>query len=335
MAGGSGTRLWPLSRAGHPKQLIALYGKKTLIEEAYERARFLTSPERILIGTNAKLAAAIEKLLHIGKEQYLVEPEPRNTAPIIAYCIAYLQRNGATDNTPIVVLTADHYIAPKEKWAEKVKMALTKAGERTWCLGIKPTRPDTGYGYIEAGMEIAPGMYAIASFREKPDFATANHYLTTGSHYWNSGMFIFSLGRMREDFRTLQPDMLRLAEQCVQSPAAFSRYFRRMPNISIDYAIMEKSRKIGVVPADFAWDDFGSFEALGRITPATDGNHVVAGRVIAHRAKNNIVRTARTVALLGVENCVVIDDGEVLLIAKREALPEIKELRERVPPELL
>lgn len=335
MAGGSGTRLWPLSRVERPKQLIHLTGKKTLIEEAVERAKLLTTPDRIYIGTNKDLAQKIQKIVKLEKKQYLLEPAARNTAPIIGYFTAFLKAHGADDASGVVVLAADHHIHPAENWAETVKLALARAGERIWCIGIKPTRAEVGYGYIEAGIEIAPRMSAISSFREKPDYQTASHYLTTERHYWNSGMFIFSLGRMREDFRIYQPEMLKQADQCTQNAGNLAKIFPKMQNISIDYAIMEKTKKVGLVQADFSWDDVGSFDALGRIHPADDsGNHVISGKVISHRAKGNIVRTGLTIALLGLENCVLIEDNGVLLIAKREALGDIKALREKAAKEL-
>lgn len=336
MAGGSGTRLWPMSRVNRPKQLINIIGKKTLIELAVERARLLTTPDRIYIGTNKELAAKIQKIVKLDKKQYLLEPVARNTAPIIAYFTSFLKQHGADDSSGVVILAADHHIEPAEKWAETVKLALTRAAERIWLIGIKPTRPDIGYGYIEAGVELSPRMNAIASFREKPDFQTASHYLTTDRHYWNSGMFIFSLGRMREELRIYQAEMLKLADACAQSPSALAKTFAKMQNISIDYAIMEKTKKIGLIQADFLWDDVGSFEALGRIHPVDEtGNHIISGKVISHRAKGNIVKTQLTVSLLGLENCVIVEDNGVLLIAKRDALPEIKDLREKVPKELL
>jgi len=336
MAGGSGTRLWPMSRVSRPKQLIHITGKKTLIEEAVERARLITTPDRIYIGTNKDLAAKIQKIVKLEKKQYLLEPAPRNTAPIIAYFASFLKAHGADDQSGVVILAADHHISPAPAWAETVKLGLARASERIWCLGIKPTRAETGYGYIEAGIEVAPRMSAISSFREKPDYQTASHYLTTERHFWNSGMFIFSLGRIREDFRIYQGEMLKLADQCAQSPANLAKIFPKMQNISIDYAIMEKTKKVGLIQADFSWDDVGSFDALGRIYAADEtGNHIIQGSVISHRARGNIIKTGIKIALLGLENCVLIEDNGILLIAKREALTEIKELREKAPKELL
>ncbi len=336
MAGGSGTRLWPLSRISRPKQLIHVGTKKTLIEEAVDRARLLTTPDRIYIGTNKDLAAKIQKIVKLDKKQYLIEPVARNTAPIIAYFTSYLKQFGADDQSGVVMLAADHHIGQPMQWAETVKLALARAAERIWCLGIKPTRAETGYGYIEAGIEVAPRMSAISSFREKPDYQTANHYLTTERHFWNSGMFIFSLGRIREDFRIYQSEMLKLADLSALSPANLAKNFPKMQNISIDYAIMEKTKKVGLIQADFSWDDVGSFDALSRIYPADEnGNHVIQGNVISHRAKGNIIKTNLTIALLGLENCVLVEDNGVLLIAKREALAEIKELREKAAKELL
>ncbi len=336
MAGGSGTRLWPLSRVSRPKQLIQIGGKKTLIEEAFERARLLTSPDRIYIGTNKDLAAKIQKVIKLDKKQYLIEPEARNTAPIIAYFAAYLKQNGSEDNAGVVILAADHHIEEQDKWVETIKLALSRAGERIWCIGIKPTRAETGYGYLESGIEIVPRMSTISSFREKPDYQTAAHYVTTERHFWNSGMFVFSIGRLREDLRVYQSNMLKLSDACAQNSAGLAKNFPKMENISIDYALMEKTKKVGLIQADFSWDDVGSFDALGRIYPRDEaGNHVVSGSTISHRSKGNIVKTQMKVALLGLENCVIVEDNGVLLVAKREALPEIKELRAKVPKELL
>ncbi|AFM13693.1 mannose-1-phosphate guanylyltransferase [Turneriella parva] len=336
MAGGSGTRLWPMSRVSRPKQLINITGKRSLIEEAVERAKLLTTPDRIYIGTNKDLALKIQKVVKLDKKQYLLEPAARNTAPIIAYFASYLKAHGADDASGLVILAADHHIEPVDKWAETVKLALSRAAERIWCMGIQPTRAETGYGYIEAGIEVAPRMSAISSFREKPDYQTASHYLTTERHFWNSGMFIFSLGRIREDFRIYQSEMLKQADQCAQSTANLAKIFPKMQNISIDYAIMEKTKKVGLIRADFTWDDVGSFDALARIHAAdATGNHVIQGKVISHRAKGNIIKTNFTVALLGLENCVLIEDEGVLLIAKREALPDIRDLREKAPDQLL
>ncbi|MBV6494261.1 MAG: Mannose-1-phosphate guanylyltransferase RfbM [Turneriella sp.] len=336
MAGGSGTRLWPLSRISRPKQLIHIASQKTLIEEAVDRARLLTSNDRIYIGTNKELAIQIQKIVKLDKKQYLLEPAQRNTAPIIAYFLSFLKKNGADDQSGVVILAADHHIAPKEAWVETVKLALKRAGERIWCMGIKPTRAETGYGYIEKGIEIAPRLSAIASFREKPDYQTASHYQTTERHFWNSGMFIFSIARMREDLRIYQSAMLKLADDCAQNPKMFPKSFLKMENISIDYAILEKTKKVGLVEADFLWDDVGSFDAMARIYPADEtGNYVIEGNVICERAKGNIVKSKMTVALLGIENCVIIEDKGVLLVAKREALQEIKELRAKADKKLL
>lgn len=336
MAGGSGTRLWPLSRISRPKQLIRIASSKTLIEEAVDRARLLTTPDRIYIGTNKELASQIQKIVKLDKKQYLLEPTQRNTAPIIAYFTSFLKANGADDHAGVVILAADHHIEPQEAWANTVKLALSRASERLWCIGIKPTRAETGYGYIEIGIEVAPRMSTISSFREKPDYQTANHYQTTERHFWNSGMFVFSISRMREDLRVYQSQMLKLADECAQSAAALQKNFPKMENISIDYAIMEKTKKVGLVEADFAWDDVGSFEAMSRIYKSDEnGNYVIEGNVLSHRAKGNIVKTKMTIALLGLENCVLVEDNGVLLVAKREALAEIKELREKAAKNLL
>ncbi|HRP69668.1 MAG TPA: mannose-1-phosphate guanylyltransferase, partial [Turneriella sp.] len=286
MAGGSGTRLWPLSRISRPKQLIQIASSKTLIEEAVDRARLLTTPDRIYIGTNKELAAQIQKIVKLDKKQYLLEPTQRNTAPIIAYFTSFLKANGADDHSGVVILAADHHIEPQEAWANTVKLALSRANERLWCIGIKPTRAETGYGYIEIGIEVAPRMSTISSFREKPDYQTASHYQTTERHFWNSGMFVFSISRMREDLRVYQSQMLKLADECAQSSAALQKIFPKMENISIDYAIMEKTAEMAVVACDIGWNDIGSWSALGDLVAADASGNRVEGHALLQDSTN-------------------------------------------------
>lgn len=328
MAGGSGTRMWPMSREKRPKQLLSLYSEKSLMQETRDRALELTSEKNIIIGTGSSLKEPIAENLNFSDENFLIEPEAKNTAPIIALFAARLEKMGCNDN-PVMVLSADHFIDPVADWLATVKKVLPHAGERIWCLGIEPSRPDTGYGYIEAGSEINDGLYDIRAFREKPDSRTAEEYFNSGRHYWNSGMFIFTPRIFLKETESTAPEIADLARRGVDAGEKRDQAFRQMPDISVDYAVLEKASSLGVAPCRFQWDDVGSFEAVSRIQKKdTDGNYTErAGTVESLNSGGNIVLTDRKTALLGVENLVIVEHEGVLLVAARDAISDIKKIR--------
>lgn len=332
LAGGSGTRMWPMSRNALPKQLLPVTGKKTLIEETLDRALLLTDRKHIYIGTNAALKKKMKK--KTGKVNYIIEPAARNTAPIIALFCAEIARKKPDSDVPVVVLSADHYIAPAENWAKSVQKTFRYADSKIWCMGIKPTRPDTGYGYIESGEAYAENdMLLIKSFREKPDEKTAAEYAAKPEFSWNSGMFIFSVRLFRNELRQHAPEILSLSDLAVRSKKDLKKYFPDMPDISVDYAVLEKSANTAVVRADFTWDDVGSFPSFARILkPDQAGNYGAAEtHSVAVSATGNIVLSGRKVAFLGVNNLVVIDTKDVLMIADLSQIDKIKELRSLLP----
>lgn len=332
LAGGSGTRLWPMSRNALPKQLLPVTGKKTLIEETLDRALLLTDRKHIFIGTNAALKKKMKK--KTGKVNYLVEPAARNTAPIIALFCAEIARKKPDSDVPVVVLSADHYIAPAENWARSVQKTFPYADNKIWCMGIKPTRPDTGYGYIEGGESYSDNdMFLIKSFREKPDEKTASDYVTRSEFSWNSGMFIFSVRLFRNELKQHAPEILALSDLAVKSKKNLKKYFPDMPDISVDYAVLEKSANTAVIQADFIWDDVGSFPSFARILKADTSDNYAAAEtaVVSVSSKGNIVLSGKKVALLGVNNLVIIDTKDVLMIADRSQIDKIKDLRSLLP----
>ena len=211
MAGGSGTRLWPLSRKTHPKQLLTLFSDNSLIEETVNRALLLTKRSNIYIGTNKQIKNSILKTSKkiIPKNNFIIEPEARNTAPIIALFAQVLKKRKKDMLQPIVVLSADHHITPAEQWAKFVKKSFEYADKKIWCLGIEPKHPDTGFGYIEVDNPIYLDLYKIKAFKEKPDIFTAKEYVESKRFLWNSGMFIWRSSVILNEFSTRLPGIYK------------------------------------------------------------------------------------------------------------------------------
>ncbi|MBX7058209.1 MAG: mannose-1-phosphate guanylyltransferase [Leptospirales bacterium] len=343
MAGGKGERFWPRSRSGHPKQLQRVYSDRTLLQETIARARLITDANRIFVGCNEELKRATLKThRELKPAQFIVEPQGRNTAPIIALAALHFEKKfpGATH----VVLSADHYIAPPEGFRRTMEQALQTA-EAGWLvtLGVRPSRPETGYGYIHSGpsLEDLPA-HRIESFVEKPDIDRARQYLNGGKHFWNSGIFIWKGSAILEQFAQYAPEILEPIQNSFQSATRLTAAFAHLPSQPVDIAILEKSKRIAMTPAEFIWDDVGAWTSLERIRdPDESGNVLVSsGRkpsaVVAHHSKRNILATDRPlVALLGVEDLVVVEEPDVLFIASRKELDRIKELlakmREKAP----
>lgn len=338
MAGGSGTRLWPFSRTDKPKQLLTLYGKVSLLQHTIDRAKLITSEKNIFIGTNKELMKHIRKTTpgFKSKKQFILEPEGKNTAPAIALFITYLASKKVNPDVPLLILSADHFISPAKTWAANIQEAYPELSNRIFCLGVETKRPDTGYGYIEAG----PGLGAnenlreIESFREKPDSATAEKYHADDKYLWNSGVFLFSLGLMLKEFDAHQPAILETAYRFHKAKKAKkTMIFAQMPNISIDYAIMEKSDRLAVISSKITWDDVGSYEALSRIQPSDKQENYTeqAEYVNSQDSKGNIILADKPVNILGIENCIIVEKNGMLLVASRGSIGKIKELRETAP----
>ena len=323
MAGGKGERFWPRSRVSHPKQLQKVYSSRTLLEETILRARTVTDDSRIFIGCNAELKKAILKT-HKGikASQFVVERE----------------FPGAVH----VVLSADHYISPLKAFVSTLRKAIVTArsGEG-WLvtLGVRPNRPETGYGYIAAGEMLSEdagagtAAHAIQSFVEKPDEQRARDYLGRGNYYWNSGIFIWSGPHIVAEFQKHAPDIIGPleADSTFKSAKKLAKVFPQIPDRPVDVAIMEKSQRIAMIPAEFAWDDVGSWLSLRRIAePDEAGNLVIstgkAARIAAKDSRENLVVTdKKLVALLGVENLVLVEEKDLLFLARADKIDQIKE----------
>jgi mannose-1-phosphate guanylyltransferase len=328
MAGGKGERFWPRSRTSSPKQLKKVYSNKTLLKETIDRALTVTSIDRIFIGTNASLKKAIlEQEKSFPESNFILEPEGKNTAPIIALASLHFQK---MFGDPVqIVLSADAFIEPVKEFTKTLKIAIKEAESNLVLLGVKPNRPETGYGYISAGKSTGSA-YVVKEFVEKPDSKTATKYIKKDNFYWNPGIFLWKTSIIIEEFRSYSPDIIEplLNGFPFKNLGSLADVFRILPSTPIDIAIMEKSKRISMVPATFQWDDVGSWISLERILPeGKDGNHHQGKEVFYHNAKGNISSVKKElIAFLGVDNLVVVEEEDVLLISSVEGLDGIKNM---------
>jgi mannose-1-phosphate guanylyltransferase/mannose-6-phosphate isomerase len=337
LSGGAGTRLWPISRRMHPKPFMEVAGKP-LLAHALERAALIAS--EALIVTNQDHYYLTENLLKdtpkAPKVSYLLEPKGRNTAPAIALAVRQVQKTHS-DDAVCLVLAADHLISDGVAFEKAVGQAAEQAQEGNLVVfGIRPTGPETGYGYLEvaaAGDDPQP----LKSFVEKPDRATAEQYLAEGRYYWNSGMFCFTAGVMVENMAMHSSDVWAASEAAfagANEKAGVTRFeedsFIAQPDISIDYAVMEKAEKIAMVPASFGWSDVGSWDAVAGAHEADQGGNSAVGADKLHfiASRNTHVESAshteKAIAAIGVDNLVIIDTPDALLVADRGKSQEVK-----------
>lgn len=343
LSGGSGTRLWPLSRELHPKQLLALVGEQTLLQQTVLRLLGLDGVTDPLIVCNEEhrfMVAEQMRQIEVTPAAILLEPLARNTAPAVAVAAAAAADRYAAD-TLLLVLPADHVVADPDALHEAVRKALPAAAAgHLVTFGITPTRPETGYGYIRAGdaTGVSPDVCAVAEFVEKPEQATAEKYLAHGGYYWNSGMFLFRASRYLEELGRFQPEML---EACRNAYAAARRdldfqrldkaHFARSPSDSIDYAVMERTAQAAVVPLDAGWNDVGTWSALYDVNDKDDDDNVCLGDVHAVDSSGcYLYADHRLLAVLDVHDLVIVETADAVLIAPRGKVQEVKKVVDRL-----
>jgi mannose-1-phosphate guanylyltransferase/mannose-6-phosphate isomerase len=335
MAGGTGTRLWPASRELYPKQFMALVGDGTMLEETAKR---LTGPlfhaPLVLCNDEHRFIAAEQlRTAGIEPEAIVLEPVGRNTAPAAAVAALLL---AAKDPDGVMLLApADHVITDQEAFIKGLEAALpaAQAGYLT-TFGMAPDKPETGYGYIERGepVEESDGVFTIARFTEKPDTATAETYLASGVHFWNSGIFLMAASTYLEETERLAPDILAAARAALEGAATDLDFLRldqeayaASPNISIDYAVMEGTGKGAVVPLDMGWSDVGSWAALWELGDKDGAGNVVRGDVAVHNVHNTYLHADRgLLAAIGVDDLVVIVTDDAVLVAHKDAAQDVK-----------
>ncbi len=337
MAGGVGTRLWPRSRKQTPKQLLNFISEKTMFQEAMARLEPLFKPAQIFVVTGGDYVPAMrQQVPELPAENYVVEPAGRGTAPCIGLSALYLRRLG--HQAVMAVLTADHFI---EKWAA-FREALTAAGRLARqgylvTLGIQPTFPATGYGYILRGDKLADPnsleAYRVERFTEKPDLPTAREFLASGRYYWNSGMFIWRIADVMAEFERQMPRLYgQLAEidaaiGTAQEGEVLQRVWRDVQNQTIDYGIMEGARNVAVIPVDIGWSDVGSWATLLDLLPGDAEGNVVTGHHLGIDTQRTLVYSPhRLVATVGLEDMIVVDAGDALLVCPRERAQDVKKI---------
>ena len=355
MAGGSGTRFWPFSRRLLPKQFLPLSGESSLLRQTYERLQPLVGPQRTWVITNADHVARVhQEIPEVPQSQVIGEPVGRNTAPCIALAARLIA--GVDPDARLFVCPADHVISPEASFRRDVRTALDLLASLpeqddplTVTFGIRPRYAATGFGYIERGDAVASecmgagSAYRVHAFREKPSRDVAAEYVAGGRHYWNSGMFLWSVGGVTQLIAKYLPELhagLSRIEAAAGAPAALEaalrEHFGALPAESIDYGVLEHTSNVAVVESTFDWDDVGSWAAIDRYCDTDSGGNHVRGRHIGVDTKNClIVGQKRLIATVGVEDLVVVETEDAILVCRRDQTERVKNVVELLKEEQL
>jgi mannose-1-phosphate guanylyltransferase len=336
MAGGSGTRFWPLSRLAKPKQFLALASKRPLIAETMARISGLATPKRTFVVCGERHVKAVRAALpKLPRQNVVAEPEARNTAPAVALATAHVAHRDP--DGVIIVLPSDQHVSDVPAFEAAIEEAIAAA--RTGAivtLGIRPTRPETGYGYVRVGAGTVGAARKVAAFVEKPDHARAVGYLASGEYLWNAGIFVFTARTMLEAFATHMPDLagpLAAVQGALggrRATAVLKREFKKMPATSIDYGVAEKASNILVVPCDCGWSDVGSFNALPEVQQVdAAGNLVQGGQGLVIDSTGCVVLGGdRPLAVVGMKDVVVVDAGDAILVLPRDKCQDVRKVVE-------
>jgi mannose-1-phosphate guanylyltransferase/mannose-6-phosphate isomerase len=339
LSGGSGTRLWPLSREAYPKQFLPLVGDDTMLQATWKRVAPLAGRKPIVVANQEHRFMVAEQLLEVGAspEAIILEPAGRNTAPAIAIAALEALANGG--DALLLVLPSDHVVTNDQAFHEAVRAAaVTAETGRLVTFGIVPTGPETGYGYIKAAA--GEGPRPVERFVEKPDLATAEAYVSSGEYYWNSGMFLFKASVYIDVLARFQPDMLAACQRAwelAKRDEDFIRLdaeaFAASPSDSIDYAVMEKTDSASVVPLDAGWSDVGSWSALWEANPHDENGNAHHGDVIAIDCHGSYAYGQRLIAMIGLDDVVVVDTEDAILVGSKSRIQEVKQIVQQLKDE--
>jgi mannose-1-phosphate guanylyltransferase len=331
LAGGSGTRFWPLSRMGRPKQFLALVTERTLLAEAYARVEPLCPAERSWVVCGRDHVDGVRAALpYLPAPHLIVEPAPRNTAPAIGLAAVHALREDR--DAVLLVLPSDHHIVHPDRFREALRTAarIAEEGELV-TLGIRPTRPETGYGYLRRGPQREAGVFGVEAFVEKPDAATAQRYVADPRYSWNAGIFVFRADALLEALRRHLPAVHDGLRQIDADPSRAQEIFPRLPSVSIDYGVMEPesagARRIALVAADeLGWSDVGSFAALPDVRALDAQGNAVSGDALALDCADCVVLAEgeRLVAAVGLRGICIVDSGDALLVVPRERAQDVR-----------
>ncbi len=343
MAGGSGTRFWPKSRRDRPKQLLRLYGDATMIQQTVARIEPLVPPERTLIVTGADQADATRSQLPgLPAQNIIAEPAPRDTAPCVALAAGIIR--GRDEKATMIVMPADHVIEPPEAFRATVEAAVSVIDQDPAALitfGIKPTHPETGYGYIERGalLETTRGgipVYEVIQFREKPDRATAEAFLAAGTFAWNAGIFVWRAQTILDELKTHRPNLALALEPIFQAlgtsqeAEVLARHFPSLERVPIDKAVMEHALRVRVLEVPYRWNDVGDWRAVATLLEPDPSGNATQGSVLTRDTTGSIIISddGGLIATLGVDNLVIVHSGKATLVARKDQLDKLKSLVE-------
>jgi mannose-1-phosphate guanylyltransferase / mannose-6-phosphate isomerase len=334
LAGGKGTRLWPMSRDSFPKQFLKLNNEKSLLQQTIERFLPETSLKDIVIVTNSgyhdHVRSQVKDISPVLADQIIIEPEQKNTGPAIVFAIKYLQeKQGLGDKEVVLVSSSDHWISSREKYLDAMNRAEAVAQQqRLVTFGVRPYKPETGYGYIKVDTSSSSEVYSALSFVEKPPFELAQEYVKSGDYLWNSGIFAFSVETFWKELKLHAKELFDQAQVPLEELTA---QFSRMPNCSIDRAVMEKSANISVIPFDFVWSDVGSWDTIFDVMHKNSDQNVTIGNIHTIDTKNSLViGDKRLISMVGLEDMVVIETEDALFLGKKGESQRVKELVEEL-----
>lgn len=338
LAGGTGSRLWPLSREHYPKQLLTLVGENSLLQETIRRIQPLPGVEEPIVICNHQYRFLVaEQMLELGitEPKLILEPSGRNTAPAIAMASLLAQNLYPHDKPLLLILPADHLIQEADHFVESITKAAPFAADH--CLitfGIQPSYAETGYGYIRAGEAIAPPLFKVAEFVEKPKQSVAEQYLQEGNYYWNSGMFLFSADAYLQELSSYRKDIFQFCQKEAQSLQKstqgffnLSEHFSDCPSESVDYAVMEKTDRALVYPLNVSWNDVGSWTALHDVLPRDENQNILQGDVTCIETTNSMIRAEhRLIATVGVKDLIIIETQDAVMVAHKDHAQKVKDL---------
>lgn len=329
LAGGSGTRFWPLSRKHRPKQLVALEGDRTLLRDTVERLQPLIPPESVWICTTRALAGEVRREVpEVPAAQILLEPQGRNTAPAIGWSVRSMPE--AARRGVVAVLPADHRFGDPAAFRDVLARAAAavEREDAVMTLGVTPRRAETGYGYLELEPEAGPdGLRRVRRFVEKPTAEKAEELVRSGRYLWNAGIFLFRGTTLLRLLERLQPELARGLEEIAVAPGRLDELYARLPSDSIDYAVMEKLEGISTLPLGGGWSDLGSWEALDEVLPHDEQGNAGRGDTLAIESEGNLLFSdAGTIAVLGVRDLVVVRTGDAVLVMPKERSQEVRKI---------
>ncbi len=333
LAGGSGTRFWPLSRASIPKQFLTIYGKSSLFQQTLQRIQSLVPVSNILVVTNQEYKKKVQQQMvsfAVPQKNVLLEPEGKNTAPAICWAAHWIARKNP--DAMMMVLPSDHLILKPETFLKVLKQAVDLA-EKDFLvtLGIVPTRPETGYGYLKTRQtrDEDISFLRVEEFTEKPSLAKANQFIRSDKYFWNSGMFVWKVNVILSEFKQHQPIIYQLFSR-VKNLHSVKSFWSKFPSISVDYAILERSLRVAAVPArHIGWSDVGSWEALADISPKDKKSNVWKGNIIDIESENVFVfGHDKLIATIGLKDVVIIDTPDALLVCRRDLSQKVRDMVE-------